>query len=62
MNPQPVPGPGLLYAAILAENKALVDALIGPENNKGCSGGGNNLDWVAAYIEAGYGYSKPGDA
>jgi acetyl esterase len=46
------------YAAMLAENKALVDALIGPENNKGCSGGGNNLDWVAAYIEAGYGYSN----
>ena len=43
---------------MLAENKSLVDALVGPENNKGCSGGGNNLDWVAAYIAARYGYAN----
>jgi hypothetical protein len=46
------------YVDMLVENKSLVDALVGPENNKGCSGGGNNLDWVAAYIAAGYSYAN----
>jgi len=44
------------YAAYFAENKALVDALVGPENNRGCSGGGSANDWAIAASMAGFEY------
>ncbi len=39
-----------------SERKALVDALVGPENNRGISGGGGENDWVLAAHEAGFKY------
>jgi hypothetical protein len=44
------------YARFFAENKALVDALVGPENNLGCSGGGGANDWAQAARLAGFRY------
>jgi hypothetical protein len=44
------------FVNALKENKALVDALVGEENNKGCSGAGGQLDWVLAALEAGFNY------
>ena len=45
------------YVAELQEKKAAVDALVGAENNLGCSGaGGGTLDWVGGMADAGFGY------
>jgi len=44
------------YAQFFAENKALVDALVGAENNLGCSGGGGVNDWAQAASMAGFKY------
>jgi hypothetical protein len=44
------------YARYFAENKALVDALVGAENNLGCSGGGGANDWALAASMAGFKY------
>ncbi|MGB7539114.1 MAG: hypothetical protein WBM17_11295 [Anaerolineales bacterium] len=44
------------FAAEFAENKSLVDALIGVENNLGCSGGGSVNDWALAASRAGFKY------
>ncbi|MEZ0395413.1 MAG: hypothetical protein ABWK53_03135 [Anaerolineales bacterium] len=44
------------YARFFAENKALVDALVGAENNLGCSGGGGANDWAQAAALAGFKY------
>ena len=45
------------YVADLKEKKAAVDALVGAENNLGCSGaGGGTLDWVQGMVDAGFGY------
>jgi len=38
------------------ERKALVDALVGAEHNRGISGGGGVTDWVLAAHEAGFKY------
>ncbi|MGQ9909144.1 MAG: hypothetical protein ACUVS2_09955 [Candidatus Flexifilum sp.] len=50
-------GPPLTYdqfVAALRENKALVDALVGPENNLNCSGAGGTNDYVRGLHEAGF--------
>lgn len=39
-----------------SEIKALVDALVGAENNRGVSGGQGQNDWVTAASRAGFGY------
>ncbi len=39
-----------------AENKQLVDALVGEENNRGVSGGQGPGEWVVAAANAGFGY------
>lgn len=44
------------YTLDFVENKKLVDALIGEENNHGCSGGGGVNDWVTAASAAGFEY------
>jgi hypothetical protein len=44
------------YAQFFSENKALVDALVGAENNLGCSGGGGANDWAQAAALAGFKY------
>jgi hypothetical protein len=44
------------FAAMFAENKAAVDALVGVENNLGCSGGGSVNDWALAASMAGFKY------
>ena len=44
------------FAAMFVENKSLVDALIGAENNLGCSGGGSVNDWALAASQAGFKY------
>ena len=45
------------YVGELQEKKAAVDALVGAENNLGCSGaGGGTLDWVGGMADAGFGY------
>lgn len=44
------------FAALFVENKSLVDALIGAENNLGCSGGGSVNDWAMAARQAGFKY------
>jgi hypothetical protein len=44
------------FAAMFAQNKSLVDALIGPENNLGCSGGGSVNDWALAASLVGFKY------
>jgi hypothetical protein len=44
------------FAAMFKENKSLVDALIGVENNLGCSGGGSVNDWALAASRAGFKY------
>jgi hypothetical protein len=44
------------FAAEFTENKSLVDALIGAENNLGCSGGGSINDWAQAASRAGFKY------
>ena len=44
------------YAALFVENKSLVDALVGAENNLGCSGGGSVNDWALAASLAGFEY------
>ncbi|MBA4379511.1 MAG: hypothetical protein C0393_02295 [Anaerolinea sp.] len=48
------------FAAMFAENKSLVDALIGVENNLGCSGGGSVNDWALAASQAGFKYLDGG--
>jgi hypothetical protein len=50
------PMPVNQFSAMFAENKALVDALIGSENNLGCSGGGSVNDWALAASQAGFKY------
>lgn len=44
------------FAALLQQNKALVDALVGAENNRGCSGAGGVNDWALAADMAGFEY------
>ena len=44
------------YSQLFAGNKALVDALVGAENNLGCSGGGGANDWATAASMAGFKY------
>ncbi len=44
------------FASLLAERKALVDALVGAENNRGCSGAGGVNDWAQAAHLAGFEY------
>ncbi|MBN2386037.1 MAG: hypothetical protein JXB85_03390 [Anaerolineales bacterium] len=44
------------YSLFFAENKALVDGLVGPENNLGCSGGGSRNDWAIGASMAGFRY------
>jgi hypothetical protein len=44
------------YSRFFAENKAVVDALVGAENNLGCSGGGGANDWAQAAARAGFKY------
>ena len=44
------------FATLLAENKALVDELVGEENNRGCSGAGGANDWAQAMALAGFDY------
>jgi hypothetical protein len=44
------------FSNIFVENKTLVDALIGAENNLGCSGGGSVNDWAQAASMAGFKY------
>lgn len=40
----------------MKENKELVDALVGAENNHGCSGAGSYADWAQAGLDAGFDY------
>lgn len=40
----------------MKENKALVDDLVGAENNHGCSGAAGENDWAQAAVEAGFDY------
>jgi hypothetical protein len=40
----------------MQERKALVDALVGEENNYGCSGAGGTQDWVQGAVGAGFHY------
>ncbi|MBM3151241.1 MAG: hypothetical protein FJZ96_03400 [Chloroflexi bacterium] len=44
------------YSTQFANNKALVDALVGAEDNLGCSGGGSVNDWAIAASLAGFKY------
>jgi hypothetical protein len=44
------------FAAQMTENKSLVDALVGAENNLGCSGAGSQTDYILAATQAGFGY------
>lgn len=44
------------FALQFAENKTLVDGLVGAENNRGCSGGGSMNDYVLAASMAGFEY------
>ena len=44
------------YERELAFNKALVDGLVGSDNNTGCSGGGGEPDWVAGLANTGFEY------
>lgn len=44
------------YAKSFAENKKLVDDLVGAENNHGCSGGAGVNDWLTAAKIAGFDY------
>lgn len=44
------------YVMRFAENKALIDALVGEENNRGVSGGFGPGDWVTAASRAGFDY------
>jgi hypothetical protein len=44
------------FAANFRANKQLVDALVGAENNLGCSGGGSANDWAQAAGLAGFKY------
>ncbi|MDP2624721.1 MAG: hypothetical protein Q8P27_00880, partial [Candidatus Peregrinibacteria bacterium] len=44
------------FTELFKENKELVDALVGEENNLGCSGGGSATDWVLAASAAGFKY------
>ncbi|MCB8951505.1 MAG: hypothetical protein H6650_05775 [Ardenticatenales bacterium] len=50
--PMPIPQ----FAALLHENKVLVDDLVGAENNRGCSGAGGVNDWALAADMAGFDY------
>jgi len=47
-------------AQLYRERKVLVDALVGPENNRGFSGGGSEQDWVLAAQQAGFVYKDGG--
>ena len=42
------------FAGLLKENKELVDALVGADNNRGCSGAGGVNDWAVAGDLAGF--------
>jgi len=44
------------FASLLRENKELVDALVGAEDNRGCSGAGGVNDWALAAHQAGFEY------
>ena len=44
------------YSSTLEGTKALVDYLVGAENNWGCSGAGSHLDWVVGLARAGFHY------
>jgi hypothetical protein len=44
------------YVAAFKELKALVDGLVGAENNQGVSGGTGPFDWVGSSAEAGFKY------
>ena len=44
------------FVELLRENKEAVDALVGAENNMGCSGAGSHLDWAQAMQDAGFTY------
>lgn len=44
------------YAEAFRENKDLVDAAVGAENNLGCSGGASVNDWAIAASLAGFNY------
>jgi len=44
------------FAALFIENKSLVDALVGAENNLGCSCGGSANDLALATSMAGFKY------
>lgn len=44
------------FAKEILENKELVDALVGAENNHGCSGSGGYSDWAQAMVIAGFDY------
>ncbi|KPJ85666.1 hypothetical protein AMJ57_02210 [Parcubacteria bacterium SG8_24] len=48
--------PPLRYSEFFKENKDLVDALVGAENNRGCSGGGGASDWAIGATLAGFKY------
>lgn len=43
-------------AIAVKENKELIDALVGPEHNRGCSGAGGRADWAIALSQAGFEY------
>lgn len=45
-----------VFAEQIKENKSLVDALVGAENNRGCSGAGGYSDWAQAMVLAGFDY------
>ncbi|MBI5480825.1 MAG: hypothetical protein HY906_18345 [Deltaproteobacteria bacterium] len=50
-------GPGgAATTAEFAENKSKVDALVGAENNLGCSGGWGQSDWANAAADGGFKY------
>lgn len=44
------------YETELRFRKALVDDLVGADNNSGCSGAGGDLDWVQGLANAGFEY------
>jgi hypothetical protein len=44
------------YTALFVENKMLVDALVGEDQNRGCSGGNGANDFVTAAHDAGFDY------
>jgi pimeloyl-ACP methyl ester carboxylesterase len=57
---QYTPGSPQELAQLYLERKELVDALVGPEHNRGYSGGGSEQDWILAAQEAGFVYKDGG--